>query len=136
MVFVLVCYNVFWFGWRYVKYNSYTENLEVFIEHLSYVYTDEEGYLYNVKLPDYLTYTGNLCVAVPGGASALLIWPKVNGGYKYGVQLEIDEEVYSIMLDENFAAQDEQFHDIITSHAEVIDELYGRAVDMWELSQE
>ena len=64
LVILLVCYNLFWLGWRYFKYTSYTERLEVFIEHLSYVYTDEEGYLYNVKLPDYLTYTGNLHVEI------------------------------------------------------------------------
>lgn len=133
LVILLVCYNLFWLGWRYFKYTSYTERLEVFIEHLSYVYTDEEGYLYNVKLPDYLTYTGNLCVSVPGGESALLIWPKVSGGYEYGVQLDLNGEVYSIMLQDDFMARDSQFDDIINAHSEVIQELYGRAEGMWQL---
>lgn len=133
VIAVFACYNVGWLGWRYFKYTAYTEKLEVFVENLSYVYTDEEGYLYNVKLPDYLTYTGNLCVAVPGGESALIIWPKAIGGYEYGVQLEMDGEIYSIMLNDDFTAQDSQFDDIITTNSKVIHELYDRAVEMWNV---
>lgn len=134
VIAVFVFYNLGWIGWRYFKYTAYTEGLEVFIENLSYVYTDEEGYLYNVKLPDYLTYTGNLCVAVPGGESALIIWPKVSGGYEYGVQLELDGETYSIMLNKDFTAQDGQFEHIITTHSDVIYELYNKAVEMWHVT--
>lgn len=134
VIVVFACYNLGWLGWRYFKYTTYTEKLEVFIPNLSYVYTDEEGDLYNVKFPDYLIYTGNLCVAVLGGKSALIIWPKVIGGYEYGVQLEMDGEIYSIMRKEDFSAQDGQFEHIITTHSDVIDELYDRAVEMWNVT--
>lgn len=66
----------------------------MFIENKSYVYTADDDYLYNVKMPDYLTYTGNLCVSVPKGECALLICPKVIGDYDYGVQIQIGEEIY------------------------------------------
>lgn len=126
-------YNVIWFGWRACKYNSYTENLDVFIEHLSYVYTAEDGYLYNVKMPDYLTFTGNLCVATPDGGAALLIWPKVLGGYRYGFQIEKDNEIYSIMLNQDFEAEDAQFKDIIDENNNVITELNSKAIEMWHI---
>ena len=133
VLFLFVIYNSIWLTWRYFRYTDYTDNMEVFIENTSYIYTDEEGYDYNVKLPDYLTYTGNLCVAVPDGKYALIIWPNAFDGYEYGVQLEIDDDTYSIMLNEDFSAQDSQFDDIIYEYSETISDLYERSVNQWDI---
>lgn len=126
-------YNLTWLGWRTLKYKSYTTGLEEFIENMSYVYTAEDSYLYNVKMPDYLTYTGNLCVSVPEGECALLIWPKVISGYDYGVQIQIEEEVYSIMLNNDFSAEDSQFDGIVGEYSETITELHEKAKKMWNI---
>lgn len=126
-------YNLAWLGWRNIKYKSYKTGLEEFIENKSYVYTADDNYLYNVKLPDYLTYTGNLCVSVPEGECALLIWPKVIGGYDYGVQIQIDEETYSIMLNNDFLAEDSQYDEMVDKYSDTITELHEKAKKMWNI---
>ena len=126
-------YNFIWHKWKVNKYEKYTEDMEEFVENMSYIYTSDDSYDYNVKFPEYLTYTGNLCVAVPGGQCALIIWPKVTTGYTYGVQIEKDGMVYSIMLSNDFTAEDGRFDELINEHTDTIDELRKRADDMWKL---
>lgn len=128
-------YNLAWLGWRNLRYRPYTEGLDIFIENKSYVYRAEDSFLYNVKFPDYLTYTGNLCVSVPDGKCALLIWPKVVGGYTYGVQIQVDEEIYSIMLDKDFSAEDSQFDEILNEYSKTISELHEKADSMWDIEK-
>lgn len=124
-------YNLVWMEWRNIKYQLYTTGFEAFVENKSYVYKADDAYLYNVKMPDYLTYTGNLCVSVPKGECALLIWPKVTGGYDYGVQIQIDKEIYSIMLNQDLSAEDSQFDEIVDESSETITELHEKAKKMW-----
>lgn len=131
VIALFIMYNIIWFGWREKKYNLYVKNMETFIEQVSYVHTDEEGYLYNVKKPDYLCYTGNLCVASPNGEEALLIWPRVFGGYKYGLQVEKDNEVYSIMLNKDLEAEDVEAEELVEENREAITTLNAKAVKMW-----
>lgn len=126
-------YNFIWYKWKCNKYEQYTEGMEEFVENMSYIYTSDDSYDYNVKLPEYLTYTGNLCVAVPGGRCALIIWPKVTDGYTYGVQIEKDGMIYSIMLNDDFTAEDGRFDEIINEYTDTINELRKRADDMWGL---
>lgn len=134
LFFIFAIYNSAWFVWRYFKYSEYTtDNMEVFIENNSYIYTDNDGYDYNVKLPDYLTYTGNLCVAEPDGKYALIIWPNVFSGYEYGAQLEINGEIYSIMLNDDLSAQDSQFDEIIDEYSKIISDLFERSVNQWDI---
>ena len=63
---LFILYNVFWIGWRINKYSQYIDEFQTFTKYMSYFYDDDQ-YLYNVKLPDYLSYTGNLCVATHDG---------------------------------------------------------------------
>lgn len=133
IVLAFIFYNVIWIGWRQFKYSTYTENLDVFVKYLSYVHTDKDGYLYNVKLPDYLTYTGNLCVATPDEKYALLIWPGFIGTYEYGVQIEEDDVTYSIMLKDDFSAQDKRFSEMLDKYSEEIKDLRDKAEKMWKI---
>lgn len=125
-------YNIAWFSWRYIKYNDYiTDNMETFLDSKSYVYTDSDGYDYNLKLPDYLSYTGNLCVAESDGKCALLIWPNVFGGNKYGLQIDINDEIQSIMLNENLTAQDKKYDELVDEYSKEISELFQRYEKQW-----
>lgn len=130
-IFSIVVYNLFWLGWRYFKYQNYTENLKVFRENYSYILNGEDGFLYNAKLPDYLTYTGNLCVATKDGKVGLLIWPKAFAGYRSGVQIEVEGIIYSIMLNEDFTAEDPYFDELVNEYMEIILLLREKADDMW-----
>jgi len=100
IILLFMMYNLFWYLFVYNEYDKYIAGFEEFRPHISYVLNGDDGYLYNVKYPDYLSFTGNLCVATNDGKQALLIWPEVFGTYKFGVQIidEESEEEYSIML--------------------------------------
>lgn len=133
LVMAFGVYNLVWFSWRYIKYNHYvTDNMETFLDNKSYVYTDNDGYNYNVKFPEYLSYTGNLCVADSDGKCALLIWPNIFGGNKYGVQIDKDDEVYSIMLNENLTAQDKKYDEIVDEYSKEISNLFQRYEKQWD----
>lgn len=58
-----------------------------------YAAKDCDGFDYSVKWPDYLSFTGNFAVGFPGTSEdpftdGLIIWPKIFGGYEYGVILK------------------------------------------------
>ena len=134
IVLAFLLYNAFWLCWRNIRYNRYTENLETFREHISYVRTAEDGYLFNAKLPDYLSFTGNLCVATPDSTVALIIWPNVWKNNHYGVQVEKDDETYSIELNEDLSAKQADYNDLIAENKDTILILKEKADDMWEKS--
>lgn len=131
LIFLVVEYHLFWCGWRYFKYRDYTENLHVFRENYSYILNGEDGFLYNAKLPDYLTYTGNLCVATKDGKAGLLIWPNAFTGYRSGVQIEMEGTIYSIMLNDDFTAKDSHYDALVNENMETILLLKEKADDMW-----
>ena len=129
---LFILYNVFWIGWRINKYSQYIDEFQTFTKYMSYFYDDDQ-YLYNVKLPDYLSYTGNLCVATHDGKYALLIWPKFGDEYEYGVQLEINKEVYSIMINKNIRTYDPQYQELISPYQDTIEDLFNKANEMWNI---
>lgn len=135
IVLVFALFNVLWLCWRNIRYNHYIEGLQVFRKHYSYVLIADDGYLFNVKLPDYLTFTGNLCVATPDSKVALILWPNVLSGYHYGTQIEKDGEVYSIELDENLYARQTYYNDMIEENEDTIQYLMKKAEFMWDISK-
>lgn len=128
---VVIVYNLFWLVWRPWRYRPYTENFEEFIENMSYVCTTDDGYMCNVKMPDYPGFTGNLGVASSDNKYALIIWPKIFYGYTYGVQLEIDGVIYSIMLAEDHTAQDSEYDDLVQEYSAEINALFETAEELW-----
>lgn len=62
--------NLFWFGWRQIRYSAFTDGMEQ--TELStplvprYAVKDRDSFDYSVKWPDYLSFTGNLAVGFPG----------------------------------------------------------------------
>ncbi|MCR4758716.1 MAG: hypothetical protein K5705_00335 [Oscillospiraceae bacterium] len=135
IVLAFILYNLFWLCWRNIRYNGYTKNLKTFRKHYSYVLTADDGYLFNVKLPDYLSFTGNLCVATPDDKIALIIWPNVFKDYHYGVQVEKDGEVYSIEVNEKLESKKTEYNDLIDENKNTIQLLREKAADMWEASE-
>ena len=136
ILLLFVMFNVFWMCWRNIRYSHYTEGLEEFRKHYSYVLTADDGYLFNAKLPDYPTFTGNLCVATLDNKVALIIWPNVLSGYHYGTQIEMDGEVYCIELDENLCARQAYFDDMIKENEDTIQLLNEKAECMWKISKQ
>ena len=139
---VLMAFNVFWFIWRNVKYGSYIKGMsENDIQSWivpRYMHVDEEGYDYSVKYPDYLSFTGNLSVGLPSTdgnpfTDFLVIWPKLGGGYEYGVSLTADATNYQIMINNDGSAVDPAYSEITASCKETIDILLLKANRMWTL---
>ena len=138
--FVLI--NVFWYAWRMEKYGAYSKEMEenVFSTWIvpRYIYTDVNGYDYSVKYPNYLSFTGNLCVGLPTTddymfSDCLIIWPRLLGGYEYGISLNEGDESFSIYIHADGIAVYPEDSEVVARNQEVIDDLLSRAKEMWNL---
>ncbi|MGO4546775.1 hypothetical protein AB4Z29_18420 [Paenibacillus sp. 2TAB23] len=90
----------------------------------------EEGYAYSVKLPDYISFTGNLAITNSEKGELLIIWPLINGGYEYGMRFQKDGEAYEIYVDDNMQPvnkDDVQTVQLVQKYKSEIDELFERA---------
>lgn len=134
VIVVFGLYNAVWYLGTVVKYDQYVKGMDEFAPKLSYVLTGEDGYLYNVKYPDYLYFTGNLAVAKPDDTIALLIWPsKLLGEVKYGVQIQVNEQgdLENIMVDTNMRPLDAYYNDLLDEHKDDIKILMDKANKKW-----
>ncbi len=140
VIFALI--NANWFGWRMVKYGSYCKGWEKnsFATWIvpRYVFTDEDGYDYGVKYPDYLSFTGNMSVGLPVASDNmftdfLIVWPKVFGGYDYGVSVTKGGQEYKIYINADGTAIHPGDSEIVTDCQDTINDLLSKAKDMWNL---
>lgn len=141
--FVLL--NLFWFGWRQIRYLSFTIGMEQ--TEMStllvprYATKDNDDFDYSVKWPGYLSFTGNLSVGFPGTpddpfTDGLIIWPKLVGGYEYGVILKDPNDPsngYMFYITPDGQAVDAEYQEIAASCQTAIQELLKRANDYWEI---
>ena len=93
IIAVILCFAAFnpaWMIWREAKYSHYTDSMEktVFSQLIvpRFACEDDEVFDYSVKYPDYISFTGNLCVGVPdkvdifggrvqcGAGDVLVLW--------------------------------------------------------------
>lgn len=134
--------NIAWFTWRYSKYSGYTEKLQknemtsMFLVP-RYTGTDEEGFSYAVKYPDYLSLTGNLSVTMPAEGDnpytdGLIIWPTIDGTYEYGLILYEGGNSYQIETDRDGNARNQEEQGIVENHAENVRILLEKARGIWE----
>ncbi len=133
---VVLLINVGWLSIRELKYRKYIRDLPRFGGPASYGMLAEDGYNYGVKKPDYLSLTGNLSVSSMEKNEALIIWPKLLGGYEYGVILKRGNENYQIYVDENGEAVDRKdilIVKITEDQREKIKNLLYKADKMWNL---
>ena len=141
-VIVFAAYNAAWFAWSHVKYSKFTGGMKQgdFSSFVTprYVYTDADKYDYLVKYPDYLSFTGNMCVGCPSAdeeifTDALIIWPKVRGGYSFGVLLYENDTEYAVYIDfaGNALAKEEEA--IVSRHSGNIKNLLLMADEKWDI---
>ena len=82
-------YNLIWYTVVWNKYGKLTEGMKELYYHRTYVIDELDGYTYNVKIPDYLSFTGNLGIQKSQDSDcALIIWPGIFKETEYGVFLE------------------------------------------------
>ena len=139
-IFLLL--NAGWYGWRTVRYGAFTKGMEQ--NDLGtwivprYLHTDADGYDYSVKYPDYLSVTGNLSVGLPAEddnpfTDFLVIWPKVFGGYEYGISLTEGETNYQIYIHADGSAVDPRQREIAERNKETIEDLLQKADAVWDI---
>ena len=142
---LFVLFNFVWFGWNHIKYRSYIEGMTEIetssVMSPAYASVDADGFDYNVKFPDYLSFAGNLAVGFPAEESdqitdGLIIWPKMFGGYEYGAMLQSLEkgtDGYMFYIDAHGNAIDAEYQAVAERYSEVISELLSRAKSHWDL---
>ena len=89
-----------------------------------------------------MSLTGNLAVGVPTTedtpfSDGLIVWPKLFGGYEYGVILNNADGVsdgYMFYIDAEGNAVDAQYDAVAREYADVIGELLKRAKGFWQLT--
>lgn len=135
IIILFAVWNLGWFLIITTKYHEFIEDIPK-NEWGRHFITKEDGYIYSVKKPDYLSFTGNLGVANNKKGDALIIWPLMSGGYEYGFRLQKDGVAYEIYVDENMEPINKEdtvaVQKVIEFKAE-LEELLSKANDMWQL---
>ena len=131
---IFVLWNLSWFLITTIKYHKFVEAVpkNEYGVHIK----EDEGYLYHVKKPGYLHFTGNLGVAKNNSMDGLIIWPLIFGGFKYGIRLQSDGQVYEIYVDENMKPikkDDVVAVQQVEQHKTKIEEMISKANEMWHL---
>ncbi|WP_373731284.1 hypothetical protein [Bacteroides heparinolyticus] len=85
-----------------------------------------DGFTYNVKMPGYLRFTGNLGIkAYQGGYCAMIIWSKINGENEYGVFIADDNgKAKAVELTSDLEAADympEEKRELVERYRDEID---------------
>ncbi|MDR0489411.1 MAG: hypothetical protein LBG99_08495 [Propionibacteriaceae bacterium] len=129
-------YNCIWYNVVQHKYDPYTVDMRELYPG-THVLDGDNGYNYNVKFPDYLSYTGNLGVQTYNGVFALIIWPGIGKETTYGVRLPAEEgtEVWGIMLDYQHRAltSDPAELALVDQYQAQIDDLFKMASTQWDI---
>ena len=138
---VFALHNVLWFAWSHIQYGKYSGGMEKaeFSNFITprYLCTDADRYDYLVKYPGYLSFTGNMSVGLPTSdgnffSDALIIWPKLGGGYELGALLyDEDGASYSVYIDAEGNALSKEDEDAVSRHCENIRDLLIKADQRW-----
>lgn len=138
MASIFLILNLSWFLITTIKYHEFIEPIPKNKYGLHFIKKD--GSMYSVKKPDYLHYTGNLAVDNTQKQTSLIIWPLINGGYKYGFRVQESESqtAYEIYVDENLKPTDKDKDDPtsiqkVTEHKAELEDLFIKANKMWNL---
>ena len=99
LLLIVLVYHGVWFANRCLIYYPLTENIPKHVSGVYAYYDPESKYNYNVKFPNYLSFTGNLAISSNNG-EGLIIWPGFFGkDYTYGLMLEYKGKIHQIYVD-------------------------------------
>jgi len=135
LIAVLAAWNLLWFLITTVQYHTFIAVVPKDRSGLHYL-KNEDGFSYYVKKPDYLSFSGNLGVLNEPMQEALIIWPRLFGGYQYGFRLQKDGKAYEIYVNEQMEPLDGSDPTAVQKIEEYQTELTGlfsRANALWNL---
>lgn len=138
ILFLLILFGIWNLIWYVTVQNRYEPFLKAVPEGQSGVHATQEGsFMYNVKTPDYLTFTGNLGISDFDRGLSLIIWPLMNGDYKYGVRIiGKDGLTHELMMDENkqlIDSTNETVVRIVEENKDLINLVYSKANEKFDL---
>ena len=130
-------YNLFWMAVVGTVYRDFLPGTKEVHPLRTYAIDDLDGYTFNVKIPDYLSFTGNLGVQPKeGGQCALIIWPGIFRKTRYGVFLPVGGGgFYGVYVTENgepLPDAPDRIRHLVEENREAIDELFVRADALWD----
>lgn len=133
LIIIFGLYNLFWWLSVMHTYKPYVKAVPKNKYGVYVKYDEKEEITYNVKLPDYLHFTGNLGVSDQNNI-VIIIWPSIfNQSFQYGVRVQDDTEAYEIYVDENLepVSGDELEKEMINRNYKEIKKLYDSAMEIW-----
>ncbi|MDD7306137.1 MAG: hypothetical protein PUG67_06080 [Peptoniphilaceae bacterium] len=129
-ILLFIIYNMIWLLNVLVRYKPYTKGFETFEKNKSYYSVGKNGYVYNVKYPNYLSFTGNMAISKDNDRIGLIIWPKIFGNFDLGLQINEDNEIYSYILD---AKRKDYNKSIIEKNRDDIEDLKKKAENKFNI---
>lgn len=137
VILIFALYNLIWYTIIWNKYGEFVQDMKELYYHRTYVIDELDGFTYNVKIPGYLSYTGNLGIqASQNSDCALIIWPGIFKENEYGVFLEDENgRRHAVELTaEREAKPDapEEVKQLVESYRDKIDDLFERAEQQWD----
>lgn len=129
---LIIVFHICWF-YNYSLYLHLTDGLDEFVKFQSYSIL-EDNFIYHVKRPSYMSFTGNLAISTKDGEYTLIIWLSRFKSSKYGIILPIGndrDESISLMIDKNLMTENEYDQIFIEENREQIEELFYRAYVRW-----
>lgn len=137
-IIIILLFGAWNLTWYIQTQNRYAPFLEAIPENQSGTHSirKADDYVYNVKAPDYLSYTGNLGVSNLDKGEALIIWPLMSGDYTYGFRLTSKGQTYEIYVDKNMEPVDknnEETNQLVQQFKPQLDALYEKALNTWDL---
>ncbi|WP_062350432.1 hypothetical protein [Bacillus kwashiorkori] len=129
---IFATWNIIWLIYVNVKFEKYMEAVPK--NDLGAHILEKDGYVFNVKKPEYLSFTGNLGVSKLNSLDGLIIWPLLFGGYEYGLRLQTEEGVLEITVDDNKELlQSKMNKTTYDKYKEDIEKLFAIAEEVWDL---
>lgn len=129
LLVLIILVNGFWLLYVYQKYTPLSRGMQEDIKLQSYNVVENE-YIFNVKYPNYLSFTGNVAVATADEKIALIIWPGLFGN-EYRIQIEDDGVRNDVTVGADKRAQNPLHQEMLDKHREGIDIIFDRAKAKW-----
>lgn len=135
IVVLAIAYILLWFVNSKYVYSPFTKEVPKHESGLYVLYDEKTNYIFNVKTPEFPTFTGNLGVSDNEG-SGLIIWLEFFGNnYEYGARIKYGDTTYQIKLDKdiNLIDTDENLKEVYNRNKELIYKMFESAEKVWKV---
>jgi len=139
-------YTAYWFHTTTSRFSPYVDSRmeETWLStrwRPDFIHITLDGFNYSVTFPTFPSFQGNLGIAYPSrevtpgnyiASHGLIIWPKSDGNFEFGVILVDEEGLPSyVYIDSEGSPWDSEHQEIIDQYAHVVADLLHRAHLMW-----